>query len=301
MDNTVLDRLEREVLIADGAMGTMLHAAGLGAEVCPESLNLTRPDEVVKVHAAYVRAGCDIVLTHSFGANRFKLKLAGEAGSVRGLNLAAVANARSGAADGCGDGQGVFVAGNIGPSGQLLEPLGPVAVGEIEDAFREQAEALAEGGVDLIVVETFTAIEEAAAAVRAARATGLPVSVSFSFSPGAHGYRTAMGVDPAGAARAMKEEGAVIVGANCGEVSPGQMVEVLREIREADTGLPLIGEANAGAPRVVGGNTVYDAEPDAWAPEALDLRDEGARIIGGCCGTTPGHIAALGRLRGRAG
>ncbi len=288
----VLELLKERVLIADGAMGSMLLDAGVDPGPCPELLNITAPDVITGIHAAYLKAGSDMVLTHSFGANPFKLSTSGQEGKTRELNLAAARNARRAAEDVSGAGRTVFVAGDMGPSGQLVSPLGPVSEKELEDGFREQAEALAEAGVDLILIETLSAVEEAAAALRAARGTGLAVGISFSFSPGARGYRTAMGVDTALAAGVAADEGADLLGANCGSVSPEEMFEVLGEMRKA-AGIPLLGEPNAGAPRILDGKTVYDSVPGVWAGPAARLREAGAGVIGGCCGSTPGHISAL--------
>ncbi len=270
----------------------MLLDAGVEVGPCPELLNLTAPDVITRIHGAYIEAGCDLVITHSFGANPFKLSASGQEGKTRELNLAAARNARSAAGDVSGAARPVFVAGDMGPSGQLVSPLGPLSEKELEDGFREQAEVLAEGGVDLILIETFSAVEEAAAALRAVRGTGLAVGISFSFSPGARGYRTVMGVDTAAAVGVAAGEGADLVGANCGSVSPEEMFEVLGEMRRS-TGIPLLGEPNAGAPRIRGGMTVYDSAPGAWAGPAARLREAGAGVIGGCCGSTPEHISAL--------
>ena len=282
----LLSRLRAgEVLLADGATGTMLQSQGLDDGRLPESWILEQPDRVVALHQSYVAAGSSMVLTCTLGGTRFRLGHEGLEGRVADVNRRAAELARQAAGD------DVFVAGDMGPTGQILAPYGPLTAAEAADGYAEQAAALAEGGVDFLLVETLSDLGEARAAVEGARrVTDLPILVTFSFDT--HG-RTMMGVRPAQAAREMAPlvEG---LGANCGR-EPSEYPGILAAMAAEAPGAILWAKPNAGLPRLDGDVVVYDASPAAMAEVAVLLRQAGASVIGGCCGTTPAHIAAMAR------
>jgi 5-methyltetrahydrofolate--homocysteine methyltransferase len=304
-----LNRLREGFLICDGAMGTTLSASGHEPGRALELLNVEQPDLVRAVHRAYLEAGADIITTNTFQGTRAVLErhepadaLGAEiiqTNTLQGsrpalerhglgertheLNVAGARLAREVAGD------RVFVAGDIGPSGKILEPYGDYPEGAASAAFAEQAEALVEGGVDLLIVETFIALEEVRAAVTAAAATGLPVAASMAFEPSG---RTPFGVAPEAAAREMEAAGATVVGANCGTVSSAEMVEVIAKFRAA-TSLPLIAQPNAGRPQRTESGATYPETPEMMADSAERFRELGVAIIGGCCGSTAAHIRAI--------
>ncbi len=275
------------VLVSDGAWGTMLQERGLQPGECPELWNVTRRADVYAVAKSYVDAGADMILTNSFGGSPIKLAHYGLQDRAAELNEAAAAISREAA------GNDRFVLGSVGPTGEILM-TGQVAEEAVYDGFRIQANALKKGGVDAILVETMSAVDEATIAIRAAKeATGLEVICTFTFDRTVTGeYRTMMGVSPADMVKAVKEAGASIIGANCGN-GFDQMIEVVREIRKADPSTPVLVHANAGLPSVEDGKLVYSETPAMVAAKARELAKCGANIIGGCCGTTPLHIRAL--------
>ena len=291
-----LRSLKNEVLLMDSAMGSMLQRAGLKTGIeYGEVWNLTNREKVQAVHRANVEAGSDIILTNTFGGGRFKLIQYGLADQAYEINRRAAENAREVAGD------SVFVAGDMGPSGEILESSGGTRkVEEVYETFKEQAVALAEGGVDLIIVETMMDGEEARAAIGAAKEhTGLPVIGSMAFSRTKQGFRTQWGVDPARAAREMASVGADVVGANC-MVGIEDMVELMAAFRTA-TDDYLIAQPNAGNPEVVDGVTVYRQTAEEMAERAADLLKAGAKIIGGCCGTTPEFVRLTAEIvKGKA-
>ncbi len=280
----------RPALLADGGMGTGLFAQGLVTGDNPELWNVDYPDRVQAVHAGFVGAGSDIILTNSFGGNRYRLKLHGHQDRVRELNLAAARVARA-AAEAAG--RRVLVGGSIGPTGEILAPLGPCEPADAEAAFAEQARALAEGGVDLLWIETMSAAEEVQAAVRGAAVTGLPVVTTLSFDTGG---RTMMGITPQAAVRMAAELPVqpAAVGANCG-VGPNQLLATILAMREADGDAILVAKGNCGIPEFRDGLIHYTGTPEIMATYAQLARDAGARVIGGCCGTTAEHLAAMRR------
>ncbi len=281
--------IKQRVLICDGAMGTMLQNA-VEVGKCPEMLNLIKPHIVRKVHEEYVEAGADIILTNTFGANRLKLKEYGVGHEVSKINQAAVRIAR----EACGDKS--FLAGDIGPTGQLVEPLGDLSFDTAYEVFHEQAEALVKAGVDLIIIETMADLQELRAAVIAARnaAMGIPVIAQMAFT---EGIRSMTGTDPETTVTVLQGLGVDAAGANCGK-GPEEMINIIKQMAGAST-LPLIVQPNAGLPRLVDGKTQFDLEPEKMAAYALDLVKAGANIIGGCCGTTPQHIRAIvSRVKG---
>lgn len=275
----------KRVLVLDGGMGSLLMAAGLERGRAPEWWNVEHPERVEAAHRGYVEAGSDIVHTNTFGASPPKLKTVGLGGRCREINALAVAIARRAVV------ASTLVAGDVGPTGLTLPPVGRATVEELEEAFREQVAALAEAGVDLISIETMYDLREALAAVAAARTAGLAVLASMTFEARKRGFFTIMG-DPLGASlAAMAEAGADAVGCNC-SVTSSVMVGMVAEARRS-VGAPIIAQPNAGNPRVTPAGTVYDASTDGFARDVLAMAEAGARLVGGCCGTTPEIIARV--------
>jgi 5-methyltetrahydrofolate--homocysteine methyltransferase len=280
-----------EVILADGAMGTMLQAAGLEKGHAPEELNLTDADKVLAVHRGYVEAGSEIILTNSFGGNKYRLGKYGLEAQVYDLNRTAAQIAKQAGA--------LFVAGSIGPTGELFAPLGTLTPEGAREAFAEQARGLADGGVDLLVIETMSDLEEVEAAIQGARqSTDLPLVCTMTFQQKLH---TVMGVNAAQAAEALSGWDTVAIGANCG-TGPEEVEKVLKRMKEVVADTPLVAKANAGVPRLVKGQTEYDATPEVMAEYAGRCAQMGVTIIGACCGSTPEHVAAmadaLGKRRG---
>lgn len=276
----------RERIIGDGAMGTMLIARGLPSGQPPERWTIERPQAIEEIARAYVDAGAELVTTNTFGGSPTRLRAHGLESQLEAINAGAVALARTGA-----EGRAHVVA-SIGPTGQLLKPLGSLDSGTVTDGFRRQAAALAGAGVDGFCVETMTDIEEAVLAVEAVRleAPGLPVFATMTFEQTPRGAFTVMGVSVAQACARLEQAGAEVVGANCG-TGPEAMLAVARQFA-ATTTLPLIFQPNAGLPQHVSGRLVYPQRADAFASHMAPIAPV-ATILGGCCGTTPEHIAAL--------
>ncbi|MCX7918128.1 MAG: homocysteine S-methyltransferase family protein [bacterium] len=293
MPTDMLTRIQQgEILICDGAMGTMLLQAGLQPGHCAELWNIDRPEDVAEIHKEYFEVGCDMVITNTFGGTRFKLKKFNQENLVMKLNQAGAQIARA-VADTYPH---RYVLGDIGPTGEFLQPLGELTYEELYTAFKEQAVALVAGGVDAIIIETMSAIEEAVCAVRAVKEnTKMPVIATMTFNPaGAQGFRTMFGVSPQQAAEQLAAAGADIIGTNCGGVRVEQMADIICEMRKY-TAKPLIAEPNAGLPKLIDGKTVYDESPEYMASLAPKLVNAGANIIGGCCGTTPTHLKAIAK------
>lgn len=279
------DRISQPgTLTADGATGTMLQQAGLPAGSAPERWNLENPDAIRALHQGYIDAGADMVLTNTFGGSRVKLEREGLGSKAGEINRAAALLAREVA------GEDHFVLGDIGPTGQLIEPLGPLSYVDAVDTFAEQAAGLAAGGVDAILIETMSDLNEAKAAVEGVkRATTLPVLVTMSFDTRG---RTMMGVKPAKAIKELWPLGLAAVGANCGRT----LTETLTAIEEMRQTLPeavLIAKPNAGLPHLEDGNSVYDVTPEIMAEYAHKFAAQGVKIFGGCCGSNPTHIRAI--------
>jgi 5-methyltetrahydrofolate--homocysteine methyltransferase len=290
----ILERLASgDVLIADGATGTMLQTAGLPTGMPGEAWVLEQPEEIKRLHQAYVQAGSQIILTSTFGGTRARLRAAGLDPKVTEISRRAGQLAREVAGD------DLYVGGDIGPTGELMPPLGKLTYDAAVAMFAEQAAALAAGGVDCIYVETMSDLNEAKAAVEGAKqACDLPVFCTFSFDT--HG-RTGMGISPAQAAQAMAQMGVHGVGANCGH-APEEVLDFLPQIREAAPQAYLIAKPNAGIPRMVKRQVVYDAAPERMAELSRCYVELGASIVGTCCGSSPEHIAAIvNTLQGERG
>ena len=289
---SLLERINRgEILISDGAMGTFLQANGLQPGECPESWCISHPDVVQGIAEAYIAAGSDVVETNSFGGTSYKLKPYGLADKVGEFNRAAARLAKQAM------GEKGFVAASVGPTGQILEEEGGDArPQDLYEAFRQQAVALEQGGADALCIETMGSLNEAVQAIRAAKEhTKIPVIATFTFQAGARGPRTMMGVTPERAAQGAVEAGADIMGANCGN-GIVIMIEITRQMRAAQPHTPILIHANAGMPVLEGGKTVFKETPEFMASHVKELIEAGANIIGGCCGTTPDHIAAMARV-----
>ena len=282
--------LAKKLLLADGGWGTELAKHGLPSGEAPEGWNLDHADEVRAVAAAYVEAGSDIILTNTFGGTQPKLEKCGLGDKLAEVNRKGVEISREAAGD------KALVFASIGPTGEMMEPYGTASEAQMIGWFAEQAGAIASGGADGIVIETVSDLNEAKAALKAARQeTSLSVAVSFTYDKGARGYATMMGVTPEQAAEALDAAGADIIGANCG-LGPEDMVEIARLLRSV-TSRPLWCKANAGLPQLIDGKTVFLQTPEDMARHLSALVGAGANIVGGCCGSTPDHIRRLAQER----
>jgi len=286
--NRLADLLETGgPVLFDGGMGTLLQDLGLADGGAGELWNVDRPDAIRQVHEEYAAAGAKVLTTNTFGGTRPRLQMHGLEDRVHELNQAAAAIAREVA-----DAHGILVAGDLGPTGELLAPLGTMDAEQATAHFVEQLEGLAAGGIDLVLIETMSDLGEVEAAMAAARAVvpDLPIIATLSFDTN---LRTMMGVRPGDAVRQLAAAGAEAVGANCGR-GPDEMAAIAAELAEArPEGLLLVAQSNAGLPHVVGDHFEYDAPPAEMAQHAAVLNDLGIDLIGSCCGSTPTHTAAM--------
>lgn len=286
MTRSISERLSRGVVVLDGGMGSQLIARGLESGTSPERWNLERPDDVRAVHAVYISAGSDVVQTNTFGGNPFVLEKHGLADKMEAICVAAAKVAREAAGD------DNLVAGDIGPSGLMLPPVGAADASVLEEGFGRQAAALAEGGVDYIAIETMMDLNEAVCALRGARAaTDLPVTVCMTFDRKKRGFFTMMGNTPESCVQSFVEEGAAAVGANC-SVGSDVMLELCQRLVSA-TSLPVIVKPNAGRPEIEAGKAVYRQTPEDFARDVVEMVRLGARAVGGCCGTDERFIGCL--------
>jgi 5-methyltetrahydrofolate--homocysteine methyltransferase len=286
-----LDKLlsELDVILLDGAMGTMLIGQGLKPGTPPELWNVEFPGNIQSVHRAYIEAGSRIILTNSFGGNRMRLSKHNLEDRVVELNHVAAQNARREAdvSDHI-----IAVAGSIGPTGELMRPYGKLEYEEAKAAFAEQAKALEDGGVDLLWIETMSDLNEAEAAVDGAQSVSkLPLVITMSFE--AKG-RTMMGVSTAQVLEVFKVKNLVAMGANCGK-GPGEVETAIRSFRTEAPGVYLVAKPNAGAPKMLNAEVVYDGTPELMAEFAEKMKGEGVKFIGACCGSTPAHIRAMSK------
>lgn len=279
-----LDALSSRVLVCDGAMGTMLYGRGVFINRCFESLNLSQPDFVADVHRAYLAAGADVIETNTFGASRLKLRAFGLGDEAPALNAAGARLARAAAGD------AAWVAGAIGPLGVRIEPWGKTGIDEAREYFREQAAALVEGGVDLLMLETFRDWNEAAAAVDAVRSVcDLPIVAQVTTEEDGNSLD---GTPPEQFGPALLARGANVIGVNC-SVGPAPMLETIERLADACGGAPLSAQPNAGKPRDIEGRNIYLCSPEYMASYARRFIAAGVRLVGGCCGTTPEHIRQI--------
>lgn len=278
----------RPWLLADGATGTNYFQMGLVSGDAPEMWNFEHPERVRSLHRRFIEAGADIVLTNTFGGNRHRLKLHNAQNQVREINIAAAKNAR---AEADAAGRPVYVGGSVGPTGEIMEPVGALTHADAVASFAEQALALKEGGVDVIWIETMSSEEELKAAVEGAAKAGLPIVTTMSFDTNG---RTMMGITPKafGAITAALPTQPVAIGANCG-VGASELVATVLGISEARPDAAVVAKGNCGIPQYVDGHIHYTGTPELMADYARIALDAGAKIIGGCCGTSPEHLAAM--------
>jgi 5-methyltetrahydrofolate--homocysteine methyltransferase len=287
MAESFLKRLEKEVLVMSGAMGTMMAKMGANLGGCISQWILEHPEVYRDLVRDYFGVGCDIVSGGTFNLNRISLAKFGLAEKAEELNRGMIRILKG------VQPEGKYVAGSMGPTGRMLKPLGDVDPQEAFEAFSEQARVLAETGAEIINILTMYDLEEAVIALRAAKKeTPLPVFVSLAFNPGAQGYRTMMGVSPEAAARRLDAEGADVIGANCGGVTLSQITEVIR-LMKANCRRPLIVKPNAGSPSVVEGQEKYEAGPEQFSAHVPEWVREGAKIVSACCGSGPAHLKQI--------
>jgi 5-methyltetrahydrofolate--homocysteine methyltransferase len=288
--NTLLARLkDGEVLLADGAWGTQMQKQGLQLGDCPEEWNVTRAEDVLAIARGYFSAGSDFCLTNTFGGNRYRLTRQGFAARLPELNAAGLQISLKAAQE--------FkraVAASVGPTGEYIEPEGMLSRAEMQTAYREQMDALKSAGAEAVCVETMYVVDEAVLAVKAAKELGLYCMANMTFDSTPEGYRTMLGATVGEATRAIDEAGADVVGSNCGN-GIREMVEIARVMRQF-TQKPLMLRSNAGLPRMIDNNPVYDETPQMMADAVKEMIDLGVNIVGGCCGTTPDHIKVLREL-----
>jgi 5-methyltetrahydrofolate--homocysteine methyltransferase len=284
------NRLGKSILLLDGAMGTQLFERGAVAGACNEQINLNQPHIVQSVHQAYLDAGCDAILTNTFGGNAISLARHGLADQVHAINLAAAKIARKAAGD------DRYVLGDIGPVGDFLEPLGMLKESDLFKAFADQAQALEEGGVDGFIIETMTALDEIEVAVRAVKSVSQkPVLASMAFDSAPDGARTMMGVSPQMAVDQLAPLGICAIGFNCGTLDMDGYIALAGQFALALKGknILLLAEPNAGKPQLQDDKAVYTLSPQEYAEAMEKIRQASAAVMGGCCGTSPAHLAEM--------
>lgn len=287
-------RIKDGTLIIDGGMGTQLIAQGVDPGKCGDYLNIESPDIVKTVNQAYSRAGSQATITNTFGANRLTLARHGLAEQARQISKAGAEIARDAV------GEDNYVLGDIGPCGDFLEPLGTLKPDQLKDAFAEQAEGLAKGGADAIIIETMTALDEIAVAVEAVKSVcDLPVFTSLAFDTAGDDFRTMMGVDVEAAVNKLAPLGIDAIGFNCGTVSLEKYIRLaekyVKTVKDIAPDLKVLAEPNAGLPEMVNNEPTYTVGPEEFADAVMAIHAAGVTILGGCCGTTPDHIAAIAK------
>ncbi len=286
------ERIKQGLFLLDGAMGTQLIARGIEVGKCSDYLNVELPDVVSDIHRSYFEAGSDAVITNTFGANKYALGRHGLAEEASKINSAGAQIARRAA------GQERYVLGDIGPSGDFLEPLGSLKPEELKEAFARQAKALLDGGVDGFIIETMTALEEVAVAIEAVKSVsgGVPVLASMSFDRAGDDFKTMMGVDVEAAVAKIVSSGVDAVGFNCGTVSLNEYIDLadkfVSTVKALGKDVLIYAEPNAGKPELVEDQAVYKVSPEDFAAAVEKIHSAGVNIIGGCCGTSPAHIRA---------
>jgi len=287
------ERIKQGLFLLDGAMGTQLIARGIEVGKCNDYLNVELPDVISDIHRSYFEAGSDAVITNTFGGNKYALGRYGLAEEASKINSAGAQIARRAA------GEEKYVLGDIGPSGDFLEPLGSLKPEELKEAFAQQAKVLLDAGVDGFIIETMTALEEVAVAIEAVKSVsgGVPVLASMSFDRAGDDFKTMMGVDVEAAVAKIVSSGVDAVGFNCGTISLDEYVELAEKFVSAARALSgdvvVYAEPNAGKPELVEDQAVYKVSPEDFAAAAEKIHSAGVNIIGGCCGTGPGHIKAV--------
>jgi 5-methyltetrahydrofolate--homocysteine methyltransferase len=286
------ERIKQDLFLLDGAMGTELIARGIDVGKCNDYLNIEQPDIILDIHHSYFEAGSDAVIANTFGANKYALGRHGFAQETIKINKAGVQIARDAA------GENKYVLGDIGPSGDFLEPLGPLKAQDLKIAYIQQANALLDGGVDGFIIETMTAIEETAVAIEAVKSIDgdLPVFASMSFDKAGDDFKTMMGVDVEAAVAKIVSLGVDAVGFNCGTLSLDGYIELAEKYVSAAQALSadvlICAEPNAGKPELVEDQAVYNVSPEDFAEMVKKIHAAGVNIVGGCCGTSPAHIRA---------
>jgi len=294
-ETSLKERIKQGLLLLDGAMGTELIVRGIEVGTCNDYLNIDSPDIISDIHNAYLLAGSDVIITNTFGANKYALARHGLAEQAARINKAGAQIARRAA------GQQKYVLGDIGPSGDFLEPLGTLKPNEFRDTYTAQAEALLAGGADGLIVETMTAIDEAVIAIEAAKsvAGNLPVVISMSFDRAGDNFKTMMGVGVEAAVSKLVPLNVDAAGFNCGTLSLDDYVKLaekfVSEVKALSDDVTVSAEPNAGKPELVEDKAVYKVSPDDFAAAAEKIRSAGVSIIGGCCGTSPAHIEAMAK------
>ena len=287
MKKIIKELIASGTVITDGSWGTQLQEKGLGMNECPDSWNLTHPDKVEEVARSYVKAGSRLILTNTFRSNRIALEGFGLEDKVEEINKAGVEISRRAA------GSKAYVFASIGPSGKMIM-TGDVTEEQLYEVFKEQADAIKDAGADGIVIETMSDLSEAKAALKAAKETGLPVVVSMVFDSGKNKEYTMMGNSPEDAAQVLTDEGADVIGANCGQGIEG-FTNICKRLK-VSTSLPLWIKPNAGLPELEEGKAVYQTSASEFAEYVPELLDSGADFIGGCCGTNPGFIKEISKI-----
>ncbi|MBN2181241.1 MAG: homocysteine S-methyltransferase family protein [Sedimentisphaerales bacterium] len=293
MQTKLRDKIGQGVFILDGGMGTQLIARGVNAGTCNDYLNIEAPDVISEIHRAYLQAGSNAVTTNTFGANEFALKRHGLADEIEMINKTGAQIARRAA------GQDNYVLGDIGPTGDFLEPLGALKPAECKDVFARQAEALIAGGADGLIIETMTAIDEITIAIEAAKSVcgDVPVFASMSFDKAGNDFRTMMGVDVNTMAQKIVPLGIEAIGFNCGTATLDEYIELANKLfsaaKKVSDDVLVFAQPNAGKPELIDGKAVYKVSPEDFAAAAEKIFSIGINIIGGCCGTGPEHIAAF--------
>ncbi|MDT8301594.1 MAG: homocysteine S-methyltransferase family protein [Sedimentisphaerales bacterium] len=283
---------QKEVILLDGAIGTELGKHGLMGRARP---NLDNPEVVLEIQREYAQSGCDAITTNTLTMNRIYIETHKVGVSVKDVNRAGVEIARKAASE------GQYVLGNISSTGQLLEPYGTYKESQFYDAFKEQGGILAESGVDGFVIETMFDLREALCALRACKENfSVPVIVSIAFASETKGGRTMMGDSAEQCSKSLTDSGTDVIGANCGDIDPVQMAVIVSVLKSA-TSLPVLAQPNAGKPKLVGDETVFEMDPDDFAQGIDECIRAGASLVGGCCGTTPEHIRAVSGLLKRDG
>jgi len=291
---SLTERISQGLLLLDGAMGTELIARGVEVGKCNDYLNIESPDTIFDIHRAYLKAGSDAVITNTFGANKYVLGWHKLGKKVSKINTAGAQIARRAA------GEEKYVLGDIGPSGDFLQPLGNLKLGELKDAFARQAKGLLAGGVDGFIIETMTALDEMTIAIEAVKSVcKLPLFASLAFDSAGGDFRTMMGVDVEGAVAHIVSLGVDAIGFNCGTLSLDEYVELAGKYVSAVKALQqdtlIYAEPNAGKPELVEDRVVYNVSPGDFAAAAEKIHSAGVNIIGGCCGTSPAHIEAVAK------